>query len=278
MNKKLDLLKENQRRGSKPRCHWLTEGEDEVVAERLSTLLAPWGKVSAGDRWLPMGFKDIREAELPKAELMLIKENRIKLKKWWLASDTGNSRTPNFDIAGTCHVSTTSGFQRGLFLVEAKAHAAELANEEIGKKLDPDSSENSSLNHHQIGQAIDEASENLHEMTQLPWALSRDSHYQMSNRFAWAWKLTDLGVPVILVYLGFLNAKEMDDQGELYSSAKDWEDAVKTHSQNLVPVEAWEKPLGKPDVPLIPLIRSMEIQSNKPIPGDSTEHLRVFRP
>ena len=28
----------------------------------------------------------------------------------------------------------------------------------------------------------------------------------MSNRFAWAWKLADLGVPVVLVYLGFFRA------------------------------------------------------------------------
>lgn len=37
----------------------------------------------------------------------------------------------------------------------------------------------------------------------------------MSNRFAWAWKLATMEVPVVLVYLGFLNATEMGDQGSL---------------------------------------------------------------
>ena len=45
------------------------------------------------------------------------------------------------------------------------------------------------------------------------WSLSRDSHYQLANRFAWAWKLADMGLPTILIYLGFLNAAEMKDQG-----------------------------------------------------------------
>ena len=35
--------------------------------------------------------------------------------------------------------------------------------------------------------------------------ISRDRCYQFSNRIAFAWKLVSLGIPVVLVYLGFLN-------------------------------------------------------------------------
>jgi len=41
------------------------------------------------------------------------------------------------------------------------------------------------------------------------WQLSRDSLYQLANRFAWAWKIASLGVPVALVYLGFIAADQM---------------------------------------------------------------------
>ncbi len=44
--------------------------------------------------------------------------------------------------------------------------------------------------------------------------------YQLCNRVAWAWKLADLGVPGVLVFLGFLNATEMRDQGQLFSTAQ----------------------------------------------------------
>jgi hypothetical protein len=44
------------------------------------------------------------------------------------------------------------------------------------------------------------------------WTLSRDSHYQLTNRFAWAWKLASMGVPVVLGYLGFQGAAEMKDR------------------------------------------------------------------
>ncbi|MBN2437346.1 MAG: hypothetical protein JXL20_01970 [Deltaproteobacteria bacterium] len=273
----LEKLGDKQRRGSKPRCHWLTHGDKAVVAERLTKLLAPWGKVTSKNKWLPDGFENTTEAELIHPRGWVPENIPPQLKEWWLFIDTGNSRTPNFDIAGTCDVVIDSDLREGLFLIEAKAHSSEITNEEKGKSLNPRSSENSFCNHIHIGRVLADASAHLQKITRLPWALSRDSHYQMSNRFAWAWKLTDLGIPVILVYLGFLNAKEMDDQGELFTSAKDWEDAVKTHSQNLVPAEAWEQPLGKPDVPLIPLIRSMEIPFDQALPEDSGEHLRVFR-
>jgi hypothetical protein len=58
----------------------------------------------------------------------------------------------------------------------------------------------------------------------------------MSNRFAWTWKLTECGIPVVLVYLGFLNASEMADLGEPFSSQDSWEALVMTHSAPLLEV------------------------------------------
>jgi hypothetical protein len=57
-------LKPNQRKGSKPRCHLLTHGSPEQVAERLTGLIAPWGSVAVTDHWMPQGFDVVDEAQL----------------------------------------------------------------------------------------------------------------------------------------------------------------------------------------------------------------------
>ena len=56
----------------------------------------------------------------------------------------------------------------------------------------------------------------------------------MANRFAWSWKLTELGYPVILVYLGFLRAEEMQKGGEQepFDNHAHWECLVKAHTSN----------------------------------------------
>jgi hypothetical protein len=60
-----------------------------------------------------------------------------------------------------------------------------------------------------IHSTIQEAGFALSKQTGFTWALSRDWCYQMSNRFAWAWKLAEFGKPVILIYRGFLAYDEM---------------------------------------------------------------------
>ncbi len=91
------------------------------------------------------------------------------------------------------------------------------------------------------------------------WAISRDSHYQLSNRFAWSWKLASLGVPIVLIYLGFINATEMSDQGQYFKDAKTWERCILNHSKGIVPENAWERRLNIGDIPVWFLIRSVEL-------------------
>jgi hypothetical protein len=246
MNPLLDHLKAKERRGSKPRCHWLTHGPADDVAGRLTNLAAPFARVSAADHWMPRGFEETAEPELDKASSLLDPDTRTRLERWWLASTHKRARTPNFDIASTC---TIDG-RPGLLLVEAKAHEEELANESAGKRLpprmkkkdgsdDPTRPDGREPNHTSIGAAIASACDGLSQSTGLTWQISRDSHYQMSNRFAWAWKLTELELPVVLIYLGFLKAAEMIDRGRPFASHEDWERAVKTHSAALFPDEVW---------------------------------------
>lgn len=255
---KLDLM---QRRGSKPRCHWFTHGEPAQVAARLKELIKPWGAVSKQDHWMPEGFNKIEEAELHKTQQLLGKSDRDQISAWWFRIVRCRQTAPSFDIASTCVVDGC----KAILLIEAKAHVEELRGEEGGKPLSSKSSEGERINHDHIGKAISWANERLIANTNLCWELSRDGCYQMSNRFATACKLTELGFPVILVYLGFLNATEMKDQGQPFRNHQEWENLVKTHSQRLFPNEVWGKSWRLHDQPFIPLIRSVEIAFDQPV-------------
>jgi len=254
MNDLVSRLKPNARRGSKPRCHLLTHGSPTQISAQLSALGHPFANVSATDRWMPRGFEEVAEPELDKAPL-LPEDVRTALGSWWLAPASAGAMTPNFDIASTC----TIGGKPGLLLVEAKAHEAELMKESAGRRIGPDDSAERKASHKTIEIAITAAADGLARATGVPWRIGRDSHYQMSNRFAWAWKLADLGVPVVLVYLGFLNASEMADQGRPFADHQDWERVMKTHSQPLFPERIWDRQWMVNGVPMIPLIRSREV-------------------
>ena len=242
-------------RGSRPRCNLLVDDSKEEVARRLTQLMdIPNLEVCPNDTWLPLG-KPVKlpngkwdkspalEAELDKEGSPLPCDIRVKLREWWLATGR-NPRTPKWDIASTCSING----KPGLLMIEAKAHAAELS-----PKQDRCGSSNDE-NREQIRKAIAQASEGLHVATEGSWQLSRDHHYQLSNRFAWSWKLASLGVPVVLMYLGFLNAQDMADR-ELFHTFDDWERCVKNYGANVVDNNCWEQWLDIGGTPMLPLIR-----------------------
>ena len=259
----LEKLPHNRRKGSKPRCHWLTHGTREHVAGRLTMLASPWGSVSADDHWMPEGFCRTKEAQLDLEPNLLPKTNRDKLRDWWLAVTKGNANRPEWDIASTCKVNG----RVGILLVEAKAHTWELNYELKGKDLKGNASANSLCNHKRIGAAIQEANVSLKEQTQRVWSLQRDRCYQMSNRFAWSWKLTELGYSVILVYLGFVNAEEMRTGRNHvpFADHSHWKSCVESHSRPLFPPEVWNKKSSVHDRLFVPRICSYEIRYDEPI-------------
>lgn len=206
---------------------------------QLTKLAQPWGTVSVKDRWHQRVRLDTDEDEAQ--DLLPNANHRNELRKWWLAFPQRPGETPNFGLASTCEVNG----KEGLLLIEAKAHRNELEKKTKGKSFDPNTaSSNSCRNHHRIGEAINEVNDALMAETKRCWALSRDKHYQMSNRFAWSWKLRELGCSVILVYLSPLPYTE-------------WERAVKAHSRPLFPTQAWDQPLTSAGGHIfVPCIRS----------------------
>jgi hypothetical protein len=240
------------------------EGDRKTVADRLTKLVGlPDLHVEARDFWMPSpvlnangewDMNSIEEAKLGdsigESRRFLSPDRREEVTRWWLTVRE-RANTPNWDIASICTIDE----KPGLLLVEAKAHGAELKKD--GKPLAKDASDGSKRNHEQIGCAIRDASAGLDEAIK-GWNLSRDVHYQLANRFAWAWKLASIGVPVVLVYLGFLCAKEVEDLGEPFADCADWSRVVLEYSRNIVPERAWGRDIKVGSIIIKPLIRVWE--------------------
>ncbi len=253
MTHRLESLPVKEQRGSRARCVLFTEGAREDVARRLTALVAPHAVVDpARHVWAPNGLANPAEGKLGDTAPFLSGPQREEISNWWLAVRHATANTPNWDIISQA----TIGGREGLILVEAKAHDQELIKEESGKRSKPDPTPGSASNHERIGACIEEASRSLSSASGVSWNLSRDSHYQLSNRFAWSWKLTAMGIPVVLVYLGFLKADEMKDRGTPFDTHEQWKHLVESQSQTLFPNTVWGKAWSVNGVELIPLIRS----------------------
>lgn len=248
--KRFPELDYDEQRGSKPRCHLLTDGTRAEVAGRLTELAKPYGSVSKAFNWAPCGFDNVEEVQLHKPNGLISAETSRDLRRWWFDTPRGSGLF--WDLASQCIVGTGSRARSGILLVEAKAHTGELKKE--GKRLKSNTSRGSRRNHERIGQAIEEANVGLTGLTgNQGWALSRDDCYQMANRLAWAWKLASLGMPVVLVYLGFLDAIEMSDLGDPFREPLDWVESVKAHSKDKVPEDAWDRGWTMPNGALFAL-------------------------
>lgn len=252
----LNQLPKKEQRGSRPRCILFMNGGCEKVAKRLTDLVTvPDVIVSPDDKWMPYG-KPLKEdgswdtmpsaeSRLRKADGLIPSETQNQLQSWWLAVARG-ANTPNWDIASTCHIQG----KQGLILIEAKAHETELTEPNNCNSKNP-------KNFQRIGKAISEANGYLQQKTEGDWDLSLCGHYQLSNRFAWSWKLTSLGVPIVLVYLGFLDACDMDSPSTtLFNSNTEWKSVLKTYCKDKIDNACWEQRLHFNDTPFIPVIRS----------------------
>lgn len=207
------------------------------VVEHFSVIVSP------NDICRPQGHRCPHEVQLDKPDGAPLVPQQVAeaLRKWWPRSGT----SPKWDIASTC---TING-QQGLLLAEAKAHAKELDSDPTGAR---------GRSREQIMAALAEADDGLRALTGEDWALSAsadDHHYQLANRIAWSWKLATVGLPTVLVYLGFLNAAEMADK-ETFATLADWKDCVLEHSAHVVPSSCWDTSLHVNGTPLMFLIRA----------------------
>jgi hypothetical protein len=244
-------------RGS--RKHVLDWVEQDDFPYQLKELIAlPGVVIDRDDVWHPIGYQKPDEARLekfgPREFPHLV--SSASLKGWWLAHN-GRANTPNWDLVSTCTIAD----QKGLVLVEAKAHANELST--AGKLLKPDASEKSSENHEHIGKAIKEADGELGRY--IPGLnLSRDTHYQLANRAAWAWKVTSLGVPVVLIYLAFLDDQGIADVGEPIRDDGHWISLMKDYTRGILPESFFNRWLPCHEAAMQIILRSKTIIERSP--------------
>jgi hypothetical protein len=209
----------------------------EFCAELLQLVQPVDARISAHSRWMPRGYDAPEEARLETFGPLFLPDSTAwkTLRGWWLCHEEG-ANTPNWDIAVGCEIDG----RPGIILVEAKANVPELSD--AGKQIVPKASENSRDNHVQIGHAISEACVALRRINDGT-SIDRDSHYQLSNRVAFAWKLASLGIPTVLVYLGFYGDDGIADAGPPFKGAIHWREVFEEHSRAVVPTDLFERKL-----------------------------------
>lgn len=142
-------------------------------------------------------------------------------RNWWIKH---GSRTPQWDLISKCKINGVAG----LLLVEAKAHKSEV-NGDKGKKHPKEGK--SVENHKQINEAIQETSNSINKLNaDANINLSIESCYQLSNRVACAWWLASHNIPVVLLYLGFLNDNDFKDK---FESDETWQKCFEKHANTV---------------------------------------------
>jgi hypothetical protein len=246
-------------RGS--RKHVLDWVEDANFLAEFRALLAPSGAEPQAGTWLPRDYSSPQEARLGTyGPRFLPGATDWEAVEYWWREFTAAGNTPNWDLAAVCHFGGTAG----LALVEAKANVSELKTD--GKILADGASAHSRRNHKRIAEAIAEARNGLSAL--VPGVhIDRDSHYQLANRLAFSWKLASLGMPVVLVYLGFTGDSGIVDAGDPFRDDVHWREVFVGHSAGVVPVELFERKLEIEGTPLWVLVRSRGVLAPSPRAG-----------
>lgn len=227
-------------RGS--RKHVLDWVEQPSFLQELEALVAPAPcRIAPDANYLPRSHAKPAEARLDVFGRQVMPDHPVwdELRRWWLRHPKG-ANTPNWDLAVTCDIAE----KPGLLLVEAKANVPELS--EAGKaparddgRRGPVSAQRSAENAEQILAAIDSARSALEP--RLPGiCISRDRHYQLSNRLAFAWKLASYGIPTILLYLGFTGDTGL--RAPLRDEAE-WQAHFRSHLAAVCPSGIGEEPI-----------------------------------
>lgn len=215
-------------RGS--RKHVLDWVESPTFDRELEALLTPIPvSIPVGAKRMPIGHREVTEARLETFGPLAIPDHPVwtGLRPWWLKHAAG-ANTPNWDLAVACDIDG----RRGLCLVEAKANVRELSS--AGKASNEKASPKSQDNQARIDAALREASA---ELTRAGFSASFavTKSYQLANRLAFAWRLASSGIPVVLVYLGFLGDSGIADAGEPLRDAAHWDELFSKHLAAIAP-------------------------------------------
>ncbi len=212
--------------GSKKHVLDLIDSEDFVL--QLNEILKPYNARIANDKTIqPSKNGNISEYGL---QTFIVKNQLVKkypllkdFNKWW---NPNGGKTPTWDMISLCEING----KEGILLVEAKAHKSEFSKS--GKKLKEKCSEGSRLNHHNIKNRIDEVC-GLLNIKSKDFKVSRDSYYQLSNRVAFASRLKELDIPIVLLYLGFIGDEYF--KKDKFDNKQIWQETFDKYISSRVP-------------------------------------------
>jgi hypothetical protein len=175
---------------------------------------------------------------------------RLDGGRWW--APLGGAK-PKMDLI--CKIIING--KPGLLFVEAKAHEGEL--DWNGKPLADDASEGSRQNHDNIAAQIASANEHLNRNAYPGFNLSIGNHYQLANRVTYLWKLANLGIPTLLLYLGFTGDGYFPS--DQIRDDRHWLRIMGGYLQGVIPQDFPERMLRlkSSDTPLGMLIRSLSL-------------------
>ena len=176
---------------------------------------------------------------------------------WWVPDQY---RNPQWDLLATCTIKDKAG----ILLVEAKANDKELVTE--GKEFDVKASEQSKINYAKIGNCIAEAAQGLNKHIGDVY-ISKDTHYQLSNRVASAWKLAQCGLPTVLLYLGFTGDEGIRDAGEPFADDNHWQRVMGVYMAGVLPLHFPNKLIdveGRATMQMF--VKSLPVIENSPKP------------
>lgn len=261
-------------KGSRLRCVLFSGKSRAVIRRELYDMIENAGIDSQqvvidedNFNYFPQGLFSSDEYKFSMGKGLIDEDIRKELIEWWLGKDCKADRqTPNWDFVCTAKIDGNDG----LILIEAKAHRDELY------KKDPCKAKQKSRI--EISRAVNEASEELHKL-HSGFRFDIDYSYQISNRFAWCWKLASKGIPVILIYLGFLECPEMDHGSyKILKRSEDWKPLVLNYpgkkrggSWACVPHDVWNTCIKVKDTPFYAIIASMNIQPEGVIRRDNAD-------
>jgi len=256
------MKKNNTDAGSRMHVLDWVESHGRSFLSSLNELLLLSGAVAGPkDFWMPQGRARPDEALLTKPCGPLLMASLSKtLHMWWLAVYRPPANEPNWDLAATV---LFPGSKKGLVLAEAKAHEQELRREAKGKSLGTEPSNGSRRNHERIGKAIGEARDALGGSAK-GINISHRSHYQFSNRIAFAWKLATEGVPVVLIYLGFIGDEGITDQSPCIRDDAHWHGLMTQHIKDIYPASLLEQEIPCGKASMCVLIRSLKSFRSSP--------------
>ncbi|MDD2230208.1 MAG: hypothetical protein PHY48_12425 [Candidatus Cloacimonetes bacterium] len=242
-------------KGSRLRCSMLSRMSPEIRQVKLQEIV--W-KTGVSDfilefeeecKYYPQDDVGIGEYRFSDKNGLVEETLRKKLIKWWLDIDIDTNRqTPNWDFACDAIING----KKGLILVEAKSYKEELIHHDPWTVKSEHSKQ-------AISSAITDANDNLNRIYE-GFSLNWDSYYQLSNRFAWSWKLASEGIPVVLIYLGFLNCEEMNSNSRsILRTKEDWSILFRDDLNHVIPYSIWNKPINVGNASFFPIIATGQL-------------------